>query len=181
MERKMKRIPIVLTIIAGLIGLGTSGCKPSKEEAETFYLRSCDTGRLIGPVRLSPGHRLPPLDEQGYIVADPTDSELKIRKILLNTPGCESYYYDCDVDDVIEMIRHKLKQHLGDKAPPIRIDSVDAPVTMDTSDKQSAYDILCKAALMAKAHLFIENGAVILSSKPLKEIAIQGNNSNDEK
>jgi hypothetical protein len=172
-ERKMKRILILLTIVAGLIGLSTLGCKPSKEEAETFYLRSCKTGRLIGPIRLTSGHSLPSLDEQNYIVAEPTDSELQIRKILLETIGGESHYSDCVVDDVIKMVRHQLKRRLDDKAPPIRLDDVEALVTMDISREDSAYDALCNVAALAKVHLFIEDGAAILSSKPLKEMAVR--------
>ena len=175
----MKRIPVTPTIIAVLIGLGTFGCKPSKR-AETIYLRSCETGRLIGPIRLSPGHRLPSLDEQNYIVANPTDAELEIRKILLETSGGESHYIDCEVDDVIKMVRHQLKRRLGDKAPTIRLDGVEALVTMDIHREDSAYDALCNVAAMTKTHLFIEDGAAVLSSKPLKEMAIGRNNGDEE-
>ena len=174
----MKRIPFVLTIIACSLGLSALGCKPSNE-AETIYLRSCETGRLIGPIRLTPGHRLPSLDEQNYIVASPTDAELEIRRTLLETSGGESHYIDCEVDDVIKMVRHQLKRRLGDKAPPIRLDGVEALVTMDIHREDSAYDALCNVAAMTKTHLFIEDGAAVLSSKPLKEMAI-GHNENNE-
>jgi hypothetical protein len=173
----MKRIPIVLTLIAVLIGLSTFGCKPSKE-VEAFFLRSCKTGRLIGPIRLSPGHRLPVLDEQNYIVASPTDSELEIRKLLLETSGGESHYVDCEVDEAIKMVRHQLKRRLGDKAPPVRLDGVEALITMDINREDSAYDALSNVAAMTKTHLFIEDGAVVLSSKPLEEIAAEKSGTN---
>ena len=166
----MKRIPVVLTITVLLAGLGCIGCKPSKDVV-TFYLRSCKTGRLVGPIQLKPGHALPPLGERRYIVADPTPSELEIRKMLLETCGCESHYSDCVVDDVLVLVRHRLKRRLEDKAPPVHIDGVEALVTMDISDEQSVYDVLCDVAAMTKAHVFIEDGAVVLSSKPLKEMA----------
>lgn len=175
----MKRIPVVLILIAVLIGLSTLGCKPSKE-AETIYLRSCETGRLIGPIRLSPGHRLPPLDEQNYVVANPTDSELEIRKLLLETCGCESNSIDFPIEDFIKTIQHYLKRHLGDKAPPIRLDGVDALITMRIGREEPAYDVLCNTAVQAKAHLFIEDGAVVLSSKPLNEITVEQSDTNEE-
>ena len=174
----MKRIPVVLTIIACSVGLNVLSCKHSKEKTEAIYLRSCETGRLIGPIRLSPGHRLPPLDEKNYVIASPTDSELEIRQMLIETCGGESHYIDCEVDEVLLLVRYRLKRRLEDKAPPIRLDGVEALVTMDISPEQSMYDVLCNVASMAKARLFIEDGVVVLSSKPLEEVAAEESDTN---
>lgn len=175
----MKRIAVVLTIIAGLIGLCTLCCEPSKK-VDTFYLRACETGRLIGPIRLTPGHPLPPLDEQAYIVAGPAKSELEVRKRLLESRGYRSTYFDCTVEEVVETIHLMLQHRLGDKAPPVRVEGVDALVAMDISGEESAYDVLCDIAAMAKAHIFIEDGAVVLSPKPLREMATKHIDSDEQ-
>ena len=174
----MKRNPVVLTIIACLIGLVTLSCTPS-EESESFYLRSCQTGRLIGPIQLTTGHPLPRLDEYQYIIANPTESELEMRKVLLKIPTFESHYFDCTLDEVVETVHLMSKKRLGSKVPPFQVDGVDALVTMDISGKESAYDVLCNIAAQAKVHLFLEDGAAVLSYKPLKEITTQRINSNE--
>ena len=178
MERQMKKHPTTLIIILGLTCLSNICCKPSKE-AKTFYLRSSKTGRLIGPIRLTPGHCLPPLYEQTYIIADPTESELKVRK-LLETLTHESHYVDEQVDRAIETINRMLKHRLGDKAPPVRYESVDGflpdTIMMDLT-KRPAYDALCDIAAKAKVCIFIEDGTVVLSSKPLRETAKKHINS----
>ena len=170
----MKKYTIVLMIIAGLFGLATLCCRDSKE-VRTLYLRACDTGRLIGPIRPTPGYRLPQLDEQTYIVANPAESELEVRKRLLETRGYESHYFDCELAEVVGDINRMLKSRLGDNAPPVRIESADESnlplITMDISGEVPAYDVLCNIAAQAKVRLFIENGAAVLSYKPLKEIA----------
>ena len=158
----MKRIAVVLTIIGALAGVGTLCCRETKE-VESFYLRSCETGRLIGPIRLAPGYLLPPLSKKAYIVADPTESEIDVRNFLLKALAYETHHIDCTVDDVIETIHHMLKRRLGDKVPPFRIEGVDALITIHISGEASAYDVLCDIAAMTKAHIFIEDGAVVLS------------------
>lgn len=169
----MKKHSIKLIIIVGFIGLGTLGCRRSKV-ADTFYLRSSKTGRLIGPIRLTPGNPLPPLDEQTYIVADPTESELKVKKCLLETLTYENHYIDCDIDFTLETIQSMLDSRLGDKAPPVRYEGVDGffpdTITMDLT-KMPAYDALCDIAAKAKVRIFIEDGTVVLSPKPLREMA----------
>ena len=179
MEKQMKKYAIATIIAAGLIGLGTLCCRPSKS-TDGFYLRSCRTGRLIGPVPLKPGHLLPPLDEQKYIVADPTDSELEIRRCLLGTTGYESHYIDCNLADVIEMINQMLKHRLGDNAPPFRIESEDTSlpplITMDITE-ESAYEVLCKIAAKAQVHILVENGAVVLSQKKFRELSSESPDS----
>ena len=168
----MKKCAIVLIIIAGLTGLGVLCCRPS-QPTNTFYLRACQTGRLIGPVPLKPGHLLPPLDEQTYIVADPTESELEVRKSLLETPVYESHHFDCTLADLVETINQMLKYRLGDKASPVRIESVDESklplITMDITE-EPAYDALCNIAAKAQVRIFVEQGAIVLSRKELREM-----------
>ncbi len=159
MERQMKKHSIKLIIIAGLIGLGIFCCRPSKE-ADTFYLRSSKTGRLIGPIILTPGHVLPQLDEQIYIVAEPSESELKIRKCLLETLTYIEHYIDCEINNTLETIQVMLDNRLGDKAPPVRYEGVDgffpSPITMDLTEVP-AYDALCDIAAKAKVRIFVES------------------------
>lgn len=135
-------------------------------------------GSLVGPIFLTPGHALPSLGEQDYIIAEPTDSELDLRQLLLQTSTYESHYIDCEVNDVIDMIRHMLKRHANNKVPFFQVDDVMATITTDISGKDSAYDVLCDVAAMTKTHLFIGDVAIVLSSKPFKEIA---SNPNDGK
>jgi hypothetical protein len=169
----MKKYALAAIIIAGLIGLGNLSCKPPKP-SENFYLRSCRTGKLIGPVALKSGHLLPSLDEEKYIIADPTDSELEVRKCLLGSTGYASQYIDCELADVIEAINKMLKHRLGNKAPSVRIESEDTwkppLITIDITN-EPAYDVLCNLADKAKCHVFIEKGVVILSQRQFKEIS----------
>lgn len=168
----MKKYVIAVIITAGLIGLGTLCCRPSKP-TDGFYLRSCRTGRLIGPVPLKPGHLLPTLDEQKYIVANPTESEFEVRSCLLGTTGYESTYIDCNLADVVEMINQMLEHRLGDKAPTVRIESEGTSPPLITIDitKESAYDVLCNIAAKAQVHVLVENGAVVLSQKKFREMS----------
>ena len=168
----MKRYAVTAIITAGLIGLSNLSCKPSKP-SDTFYLRSCRTGKLIGPVVLKPGHLLPSLDEQKYIVADPTDSELEVRKCLLETLLYESHYIDCTLAEVVETINQMLKHRLSDKAPPVRIESVDTTqppfITMDINE-EPAYDALCNISAQAQVRIFVEQGVVVLSRREFGEM-----------
>ena len=139
--------------------------------AGVFYLRDYQTGRLIGPIALTPGSLLPLLNKKNYIIADPAQSELTVRKCLLETAGCESRYFDMPAGEVVEAIHSMLKRQLGDKAPPVRADGVDALITMKIDNQEAAYDVLCNVAAYAQARIFVEDGAVVLSRKPLKELA----------
>jgi hypothetical protein len=168
----MRKYVIAAIIAAGLIGLGILSIRLSKPSG-TLYLRSCRTGRLIGPVSLKPGNPLPLLDEQKYVVAEPAESELGVRSCLLETTGYESHYIDCELADVVETINMMLKHRLGDKAPPVRIEPEDTPVrpliTIDITN-ESAYDVLCNIAAKAQVHVLVENGAVILSQREFDEV-----------
>jgi hypothetical protein len=146
-----------------------------KAAANGLYLRDYQTGRLIGPVSRKPGSLLPPLDKETYIIANPTGSELEVRKRLLESVGYESAYFDCEVDDVVETIQHMLKHRMGDKAPAVQIEDVNASITMNVSGKEPAYDVFLKIAAKAKARIFIEDGAVILSRNKLREMSVHGN------
>ncbi len=154
-------------MIAGLIySMATPGCRKLNETG-AFYLRACDTGRLIGPIELTPGYRLSPLDDTAYIVANPAKSELEVRKNLLESVGYESRYFDYPVEDVIREMNISFKHRMDDKAPAVRADGVDGLITMDIGDEESAYDVLCKIAAKSKARIFIEDGTVVLSRKKL--------------
>ena len=140
-----------------------------------FYLRACQTGRLIGPFPLKPGYLLPQLHEKTYIVANPTESELHVRECLLQTPLFESYYimYDCTLPRIVGEINIILKKHLGDKAPPVKIEHMDmvSLITTKLPPEESAYDVLCDLAAKAQLRIFVENGEIVLSSKKYKEIS----------
>ena len=145
------------------------------EAASGLYLRDYQTGRLIGPLSLEPGSLLPPLDKETYIVANPTESELAIRKHLLETNLHESAYFDCTIAHVIGDINRTLESRLGDKAPPVLLERLDESklpvVTLEMSGKEVAHDVLFDIAARARARIFIENGEVVLSRKKLREIA----------
>jgi len=140
-----------------------------------FYLRACQTGRLIGPFPLKPGYLLPQLHEKTYIVANPTESELHVRECLLQTPLFESYYimYDCTLPQIVGEINMILKKHLGDKAPPVKIEHMDmvSLITTKLPPEEPAYDVLCDLAAKAQLRIFVENGEIVLSSKKYKEIS----------
>lgn len=162
---------IIAVMIAGVIfSMTTLGCRKSNETG-VFYLRACDTGRLIGPIELTTGYRLPPLDGNAYIVAKPAKSELEVRKNLLESVGYESRYIDCIVEDVVKEMNLSFKHRMGDKAPPVRAEGVEDLITMDIGDEESAYDILCKIAAKTNAHIFIEDGMVVLSRKKYPELS----------
>jgi hypothetical protein len=149
------------------------------EAASGLYLRDYQTGRLIGPLSLEPGSLLPPLDKETYIVADPTESELAIRKRLLETNLHESAYFDCTIAHVIGDINRTLKSRLGDKAPHVLLERLDESklplVNMEMSGKEIAYDVLFDIAARARVRIFIENGAVVLTRKKLKETSAYAN------
>lgn len=168
----MKKYVIATIITVGLTGLGIL-CFRTSKTTDTFYMRSCRTGRLIGPVSLKPGNPLPSLGEEKYVITDPTESELGVRKCLLGSTGYTSTYIDCELADVVEMINKMLKHRLGDKAPSVRIEFNDTflppLITMDIT-KESAYDVLCNIATKAEVRIFVEQGAIVLSQKEFREM-----------
>jgi hypothetical protein len=165
-------------VLAGVSGLNTLSCRNSNE-AGTLYLRSCETGRLVGPIQMSSGQALPALDEKAYIIADPTESELELRAILLESTGYESVYLDFHIDDTIETIQQMLRHRIGGKAPFIRVEDVDALITTKISAEESAYDVLFKIAAKAKARICIEDGTVVLSRNELAELTRPNTTTND--
>jgi len=163
--------PTIIVMIAGVIFcMTTLGCK-SSNQVGAFYLRACDSGRLIGPIESTPGYRLPPLDGNAYIVAKPEKSELEIRKCLSESIGYRSAYFDCIVENVVNEMNLSLKHRMGEEAPPVRAEGVDGLITMDIGDEESAYDILCRIAAKAKVRIFIEDGTVVLSRKKYSELS----------
>jgi len=115
------------------------------------------------------------LDEHNYIIAEPTESELEVRKCLLQTSPFESNYFDVPLTEMISDISLVWKHRLGDKAPHIRIELIDksvAPlITMSTGkEEKSAYDQLCNIAAKAKFCLYVEKGEIVLSQKEFEDI-----------
>lgn len=171
----MKKYAILLIILAAIIGLAILCYIPSTS-TNKFYLRSSRTGKLVGPFPLKPGYLLPQLDEKTYIVADPTNSELKVRRCLLQTILFKSEYFDCTLADIIGDVNLMLKWRLADKAPPIRVEYMEKSklplitITMRLPE-EPAYDVLCDLAAKAKLRVFVEQDTVLLSSKKYKEIS----------
>jgi hypothetical protein len=120
---------------------------------------------------MTPDHPLAPLDKGNYVVAIPTESELDIRKRLLDTKLYENHYRDCEVVEVVGTIRQMLEHRMGDKAPVFRVEHLDALITIDIAGTESAHDVLFDIAARANARVFIENGEVILSRRKLAELA----------
>lgn len=141
-----------------------------KEAANVFYLRVYQTGRLIGPLSLTHGTLLPPLDKETYIVVNPTKSELEIRQRLLDSFGYESAYSDCEAGEVIGLIEKMMKHRLGEDAPDVRIEDIDALISMRVGADESAYEALFRIAAKVNARVFIEDGTVILSRKGVTEL-----------
>ena len=175
----MKKYAILLIILAAIIGLVILCYIPSTS-TNKFYLRSCQTGKLVGPFSLKSGYLLPPLDEKNYIVAVPTKSELEVRRRLLQTPLFKNHYIDCELAWVLRDINLMLKKRLGDKAPPVRVEHIDkskVPLITMTLPEEPAYDVLCDLAAEAKLCIFVENGEIVLNSKKYKEISNKSTDS----
>jgi len=81
----------VAFLLISILGCSKREDASQLKEVGTFYLRACGTGRLIGPIDLTPGHSLPSLEEQAYIVAEPAKSELTTRRRLLETKLYQSH------------------------------------------------------------------------------------------
>ena len=169
----MKKHAILLIILVAIICLAIL-CYISSTSTNKFYLRSCQTGKLVGPFPLKSGYLLPPLAEENYIVAVPTKSELEVRKRLLQIPLIKNHYIGCEFTWVLRDINLILKKRLGDKAPPVRVEHMGKPklplITM-TLPEEPAYDVLCDLAAKAQLRIFVENGEIVLSSKKYKEIS----------
>jgi len=159
----------VAVILVGVFGLNILSCRNSKE-ASTFYLRSCETGRLVGPIHPTPGHILDPLDKGVYVVAKPTESELATRRLLLDAKLYESEHFDNDVGEIIGTIQQMLKHRIGDKMPVFRVDNVHELISMKIGAEEPAYKVLFRIAAKAGARVFVEDGEVMLSRKKLVEL-----------
>ncbi len=169
----MKKNAIIIILI--VLSCMSIQCNRPARPTNEFYLRSCQTGRLIGPIDLEAGYILPQLDEHNYIVAEPAESELEVRKCLLQTSPFESHYFDIPLTEMINTINLFLKHRLGEKAPPVQVEligkSVAPLITMSIGKKEkSAYDELCNIAAEAKFCIYFEKGAIVLSQKEFKDI-----------
>lgn len=161
-------------VLLGISSLSSLSCRDSKEVG-TFYLRSCETGRLVGPIHLTPGQPLPLLDEGAHVVARPAESELATRQLLLEAKLHESHHFDNEVEEVMETIRQMLKHRIGEKVPTLRVEDVGAIITTDIAADEPAYEVLVRIAAKANARVFIRDGEVILSRKRPTEMYAEAN------
>ena len=162
-----KKYAIAAIIIAGLLALCVFYYIRSVP-ANSFYLRDVQTGKLIGPVSLSKGHLPPSYDEENYVVAEPTESELEIRKRLLRTRVTTKM---TDIP-LTEAFGHILTASLGSKAPPVRIDIADEskmhrPISIDVRGGP-LYEFLYTIAIQTNVYISIENGTIVLSEEKFK-------------
>lgn len=162
----MKKYAVAAIIIAGLLALCVFYYIRS-EPTNRFYLRDVRTGKLVGPVSLSKGRLPPSFDEENYVVAYPTESELEIRKRLLRSLVTTKMI---DIT-LTEALDHILTANFGSEAPPVRIDIADeSKMPRHTIDVRSVplYELLYKIAIQAKVYISIENGTIVLSEKKFK-------------
>ncbi len=149
------------------------GIDADSSSTAVLYLRSYKTGRLIGPVSLKGGSLLPTLENETYIIADPTEYELSVRKALLDTAGRPANFLDCELDMVIDLFNQTLKSRLGDKAPLVQIqlgEKSTMPIMSIEFIEESIYETLCNIAAIAQLRIFIEQDTIVLSNKELREI-----------
>ena len=166
----MKKYVITAIIIAGLLSLCVFYYIRS-ELANRFYLRDVQTGKLIGPVSMPEGHLPPSFDEEKYVVVEPAESELEIRKRLLRT-RVTTTMYDIPLPEALD---HIFTAHFGSEAPPIRLDIADeSKMHRHSIDVRSVplYELLYKIALQANVYISIENDTIILSEKKFKDTSI---------
>ena len=133
-----------------------------------FYLRSCKTGCLLGPVSLKPGSPFPVLKSESYIIAEPTENELSIRQTLLNTVGYPAVFLNEDINIVIRIFNGMSKKRLGNKVPPVKVELGENSNTLYITTefiKEPLYETLCNIAAIAQLRIFIEQDAIILSNK----------------
>jgi hypothetical protein len=166
----MKKYAIAAIIIAGLLALCVFYYIRSGP-ANNFYLRDVQTGELIGPVRLTNGHLPPSFDEEKYVVAEPTESELEIRKRMLRTRVTTT------MNDIplTETLDHIFTAYFGSEAPPIRFDITDeSKMHRHSIDVRSVrlYELLYKIAIQANVYISIENGTIVLSEEKFKDTSI---------
>jgi len=160
---RMKKIAILALIIIGLIDLSIF-CYRRPKPTEGFYLRSHQTGKLIGPVSLPEGHPMPVLDEQTYIAADPTKSELDLRNLLLRN------HVTATLTDIplTEALDHILAAYFGSKSPPVRIEtegkSKPLRVSIDVRDMH-LYDLLFDCASQVNLRIILKGGTIVFSHK----------------
>jgi len=166
----MKKYAIAAIIIAGLPALCVF-YYIRWGPANSFYLRDVRTGKLIGPVRLSKGHLPPSFDEENYVVAEPAESELEVRKLLLRTRVTTKMK---DIPPT-EALDHILTANFGSEAPPVRIEVAhESKMPRLTIDVRSVrlYELLYKIAFQANVYISIENGTIVLSEEKFKDTSI---------
>jgi hypothetical protein len=172
------------SVIAAIIMAGLLGLEIRWGLTHRFYLRYVRTGWLIGPVSLPNGHLPPSYDEEKYVVAEPTESELEVRKRLRRT-RVTAKMNDIPLTEVLD---HILTEYFGSEAPPVRIDIADESkmprISIDFRST-SLYDLLCTIAIQKNFYISIENGTIVLSEKKFKAQQaprnISENSENQEK
>jgi hypothetical protein len=166
MPSVMKKYVIAAIIIAGLLALCVFYYIRSGP-ANSFYLRDVQTGKLIGPVSLPNGHLPPSYDEENYVVAEPTESELEIRKRLLRTRVTTTML---DIP-VTEALDHIFTAYYGSDAPPVRIEVADESkmrrISIDVISVR-LYELLYKIAIQKNVYISIENDTIVLSEEKFK-------------
>jgi len=161
-----KKYAIAAIIIAGLLALGVFYYIRSGP-ANRLYLRDVQTGKLIGPVRMSNGRLPPSFDEENYVVAEPAESELKIRKRLLRT-RVTTTMLDIPVTEALDQI---FSAYYGSDAPPVRIEVADESkmrrLSIDVISVR-LYELLYKIAIQKNVYISIENGTIVLTEEKFK-------------
>jgi hypothetical protein len=158
-----KKIAIFALVIIGLIDLSIF-CYKRPKPSNGFYLRSHQTGKLIGPVSLPKDYIQPSVDEQTYIVADPTESELDLRSLLLRK-RVTATFIDIPLTKALD---HIFTAYFGSKGPPVRIEAADESklprISIDARNL-SLYEVLFDCASQAKLQVILEEGTIVLSQK----------------
>lgn len=156
---------VFAAIITGLLVFGALYFMWPKlsHRDNSFYIRALNTGKLIGPISLLKGQFPPSLDKQIYIVAEPAESELEVRKRLLRPVTVTMT--DVPLNEPVDAI---LAAYFGSEAPSVRFDVADESKMPRVSiDARSVplYEVLFNIALQANLYISIENGTIILSEK----------------
>jgi hypothetical protein len=162
----IKKYFIAAIIIAGLLALCVFYYIRSGP-ANSFYLRDVRTGELIGPVSFPNGHLPPSFDEKNYVIAEPAESELEIRKRLLRT-RVTTKMMDIPLTEALD---HIFTAHFGSEAPPIRFDIADeSKMRRHSIDVRSVplYELLYKIAVQAHVYISIDSGTIVLSEEEFK-------------
>ncbi|UCC97406.1 MAG: hypothetical protein JSW66_16370 [Phycisphaerales bacterium] len=161
---RMKRYALEVMILGILLVFGFLYYIRSRP-ANSFYLRSHQTGKLIGPASLPKGRLLSALAEQTYMIADPTESELEVRSRLLqslvtatltNLEHTEALKHILNVYGIRDF---RMEVADESKLPRVSIDVKEVPL----------YDVLFMFASQAQLRFIIEDGTIIFREQEFQE------------